>query len=96
MLVPLYMFHAKLIQSPMFYISAFFEARRDEYCDKLLAVSKDDDWTGWCVFFLNTVDAGITAPTAKRILQMLKQEGILKTWIRAVGGKLLSWLSRSF
>jgi len=141
MLVPLYMFHAKLIQSPMFYISAFFEARREEYYDKLLAVSKDDDWTGWCVFFLNAVkaqaednqnkatailklynemkvrvtdlthsqysihtldwvfnrpvfkstdfvkDAGITVPTAKRILQVLKQEGILKTLDKGGGRK---------
>lgn len=55
--VPLYMFHTELIQSPMFYISAFFEARRDEYYDKLLAVSRNDDWTGWCVFFLNAVKA---------------------------------------
>jgi Fic family protein len=41
----------------MFYISAFFESRRDEYYDRLLAVSRDNDWTGWCVFFLNAVKA---------------------------------------
>ena len=29
----------------MFYISAFFEKNRDEYYDKLLAVSRGDDWT---------------------------------------------------
>ncbi len=39
----------------MFYISAYFEANRDEYYERLLAVSRDDDWTGWIEFFLNAV-----------------------------------------
>lgn len=55
MLIPLFMFQAELIQRPMFYISAFLEANRDTYYDKLLAVSRDGDWTGWCIFFLTAV-----------------------------------------
>jgi len=55
MLIPLFMHQAGLIQRPMFYISAFLEANRDAYYDKLLAVSRDNDWTGWCVFFLTAV-----------------------------------------
>ena len=39
----------------MFYISAFLEANRETYYDRLLAVSRDNDWTGWCVFFLTAV-----------------------------------------
>ncbi len=57
MLVPLFLWQRGLIQRPMFYISAYFEARRDDYYDGLLAVSRDDDWTGWCRFFLNAVRA---------------------------------------
>lgn len=55
MLVPLFMWQNGLIRRPMFYISAWLEARRDEYYDRLLAVSRDDDWTGWCCFFLEAV-----------------------------------------
>lgn len=55
MLVPLFMWRAGLIQRPMFYISAFFEARRDAYYERLLAVSRDNDWTGWSRFFLEAV-----------------------------------------
>lgn len=55
MCVPLFMYKAGLIRSPMFYISAFFERNRDEYYDKLLSVSRDDDWTGWCEFFLKAI-----------------------------------------
>lgn len=57
MLVPLFMWQSGLIHRPMFYISAYFEARRDEYYERLLAVSRDDDWTGWCRFFLEAVRA---------------------------------------
>ena len=32
-------------------------ARRDAYYEGLLAVSRDDDWTGWCRFFLQAVQA---------------------------------------
>ncbi len=55
MCIPLFMYQVGLIQRPMFYISAYFEAKRDEYYDRLLAVSLNDDWTGWCAFFLNAV-----------------------------------------
>ncbi|MEP0814563.1 MAG: Fic family protein [bacterium] len=55
MFIPLFMFSAGLIGSPMFYISAYFEEKRDEYYDRLLAVSRDDNWTEWCMFFLIAV-----------------------------------------
>lgn len=55
--MPLFLWQRGLIQRPMFYISAYFEARRDEYYDGLLSVSRDGDWTGWCSFFLNAVRA---------------------------------------
>ena len=31
----------------MFYINAYFEARRETYCIGLLAVSRNHDWTGY-------------------------------------------------
>jgi len=55
MLIPLFLWQWGLIRKPTFYISAYFEARRDAYYDALLAVSRDDDWTGWCRFFLEAV-----------------------------------------
>jgi Fic family protein len=55
MLVPLYMAEKKLLSGPMFYISAYFEAHRDEYYDRLLEVSRAGKWTEWCLFFLEAV-----------------------------------------
>ena len=55
MLVPLFLSERGLTSRPLFSISAYFEARRAEYYEGLLAVSRDDEWTGWCRFFLKAV-----------------------------------------
>ena len=39
MLVPLFLWQHDLIRAPMFYVSAHFEARRDDYYDGLLGES---------------------------------------------------------
>lgn len=57
MLVPLFMWQVGVIQRPMFYLSAFLESHRDEYYERLLAVSREGDWTGWCRFFLEALKA---------------------------------------
>ena len=139
MLVPLFLWQHNLIRAPVFYISAYFEARRDTYYDGLLGVSRDGDWTGWCRFFLDAVrvqaeenltkakgilslydamkagvptmtrsqyaiaaldwifghpifkstffvaDAGIPKPTARRILNVLCREGILRVIVPGSG-----------
>ncbi len=75
MLVPLFLWQVGLIRAPMFYISAHFEARRDAYYDGLLAVSRDDDWTGWCRFFLEAVrkQAEDNSGKASRILNLYEE-----------------------
>ena len=55
MLIPLFLWQRGLIRRPCFYASAWFEARRDEYYERLLAVSRDDDWNGWVEFFLEAL-----------------------------------------
>ena len=55
MLVPLFMARQGLLEKPMFYISAFFEKNREEYYERLLAVSRDGAWTAWVEFFLKAV-----------------------------------------
>ena len=75
MLVPLFLWQCGLISRPMFYISAWFEARRDAYYDRLLAVSRDDDWTGWCRFFLEAVRAQAeeNLTRARKILSLYEE-----------------------
>src|SRR5262249_15889350 len=55
MLIPLFLFSRDVLHEPMFYMSAYLETHKDEYCDRLLAVSQEDLWTDWCVFFLRAI-----------------------------------------
>jgi Fic family protein len=55
MFVPLFLHYVGLLARPVFYISSFLETHRDEYYDRLLAVSREGDWTGWTRFFLQAV-----------------------------------------
>ena len=55
MLVPLILYDKRILSTPMFYISAHLEHHRNEYYDRLLAVSRDDDWNGWISFFLQAL-----------------------------------------
>lgn len=55
MFLPLFLYNMKILRTPMFYISAYFEANRDAYYDRLTAVSSQGDWTGWAMFFLKAI-----------------------------------------
>ena len=55
MLVPIILYHKKILSLPMFYISAYLERNRDVYYERLLAISRDGDWNGWISFFLQAL-----------------------------------------
>ncbi len=80
MLIPLFLFERKLLATPTFYLSAYLEARREEYYDRLLAISRDGDWTGWCVFFLGALIAQAESNTRK-VKEILDLYETRKSWI---------------
>ena len=55
MVIPLFLFERGLLCGPHFYISGYLEAHRDAYIEHLRDVSSNEDWTGWCAFFLEAV-----------------------------------------
>lgn len=75
MLIPLFLYQRKLLASPDFYMSSYLEANRDEYQERLRAVSRDGDWTGWCVFFLHGIreQAAANERKARAILSYYDQ-----------------------
>lgn len=75
MLVPLFMYQSKMISSPMFYLSAYLEANRDEYYERLMRVSSEDAWTDWCIFFLKAIrqQANENQQKARDILNLYEQ-----------------------
>lgn len=54
-LLPLFLFEKQLLSAPMFYLSAYLNEYRDEYCDRLGAISASKDWAGWIEFFLTAI-----------------------------------------
>lgn len=57
MLITLLLWRAGEISAPHFYISGYLEEHKDAYIDRMRRVSTTGDWTGWCAFFLDALDA---------------------------------------
>lgn len=55
LIIMLMLVRDRLLPGPLLTISSAFEHRRDEYNDRLLAVSTAGDWSGWLRFFLESV-----------------------------------------
>jgi len=55
LLISLLLIKQKILPSPLLYLSAFFEATRDEYYKQLFNVSSTGSWNEWLMYFLNGV-----------------------------------------
>ncbi|MFA5664905.1 Fic family protein [Castellaniella sp.] len=51
-LIPLFLYQKRALSQPMFYLSEYLENHRDEYYQRLKAISASKDWNGWIAFFL--------------------------------------------
>jgi len=72
LLIPLFLFQKKALSQPMFYLSEYLEANRDEYYQRLGAISQEGDWNGWIAFFLKaiTVQAKQNSTRVKAIMAL--------------------------
>jgi Fic family protein len=52
LLIPLMLCEKRELSQPLLYLSSYFEAKYEEYIDKMLAVSKYGAWNDWIEFFL--------------------------------------------
>lgn len=68
-LIPLILLSRAAIPSPVFYPSASMEGRKDEYIDRMFAVSTSGDWTGWLRFFLQI--CGDTCRTSVEVIDRI-------------------------
>jgi Fic family protein len=65
MVIPLFLYEKKVLSRPCFYLSAFFETRRDEYMTRLRHLGQPGSWTLWSAFFLEGVAVQAEANTNK-------------------------------
>ncbi|RNC83756.1 MAG: Fic family protein [Balneola sp.] len=70
--IPLFLFSKGVLHTPMFYISGFLESNRDEYYDRLKAISDNNDWENWIIFFLKAIEHQSIENTekAKKVLSL--------------------------
>lgn len=86
MLVPLFLFEKKIIPYPTFYLSAYLESNREEYYDRLNAISQRGEWENWIRFFLNAIaiESSKNSRKARAILEMYdKMKELVVVWTRS-------------
>jgi len=55
LLISLFLMSRDLLPQPLLYLSAYLERHRQEYFDRLLAISLSGDWEGWVMFLCRAV-----------------------------------------
>ncbi len=71
-LVPLFLWHKRMIKAPVFYISEYLEANRHQYYESLRLISLKGKWEAWISFFLEaiTFQANENALKASQVLSL--------------------------
>ena len=54
-LIPLFLYQKRALSQPMFYLSEYLEAHREEYYQRLKGISAEGDWNGGIAFFLQAI-----------------------------------------
>lgn len=91
LLITLMLMDREVLPSPLLYLSAWFESRRDEYYDRLLAVTRRGDWEGWLLYFLRGVDR-----QAKDVVARIRHLGTLvERWKEELAGARSVFVARA-
>jgi Fic family protein len=73
LLITLFLVERGILPAPLLYLSAFFEATRSHYYERLLGVTERGEWPEWTEYFLNGVarQAEDALSRAERINRLL-------------------------
>lgn len=76
LLITLLLVERGVTPSPLLYLSAFFEATREEYYARLLGVTQRGEWEEWLVYFLR----GVVLQTGDAVDRIQRIDGLLLDW----------------
>lgn len=76
LLITLFLIERNVLPEPLLYLSAFFEATRDQYYQRLLAVSQKNDWHNWLIYFFN----GVATQSQDALQRSEKINTLLVNW----------------
>ena len=78
-LIPLILARRGRLEPPLLYLAAYLHKHRQEYYDRILAVSARSDWAGWLAFVLRAIVAQAqTSVDIARRLMALEEEWIAR------------------
>ncbi len=83
LLITLFLVERRVLPTPLLYLSAFFEATRQDYYAGLRGVSERGDWESWLVYFLN----GVARQSEDALSRATRINGTLEGWRREVAGR---------
>jgi len=78
----LFLLERELLPAPLLYLSAFFEATRQDYYRRLLAVSREGDWDEWVAYVLN----GVARQSEDAVSRAVRITALLDGWRRSLAG----------
>lgn len=75
MLITLSLWDKRVISQPHFYVSGYLEEQKEQYIERMRQVSMNNDWTGWCEFFLEALrnQANRNLSTAMQISDLYEE-----------------------
>ena len=82
LLVTLLLVERRILPSPLLYLSAYFEASREDYYAHLLAVTQEGAWERWLAYFLR----GVQVQAEDAVERMEEIDGLYEEWREALAG----------
>lgn len=81
LLITLFLIERKILQTPILYLSAFFEATRPDYYERLHGVYERGEWNDWIEYFLN----GVARQSEDAVSRATRINALLEKWRLAAG-----------
>ena len=82
LLITLLLVRRGILPSPLLYLSAYFEATREEYYARLLAVTQEGAWETWLTYFL----CGVRAQAEDALARIQRINDLLVCWRQQLAG----------
>ncbi len=81
--ITLFLMERQVLPTPLLYLSAFFEATRQNYYDHLLEISLRSEWNKWLVYFLT----GVARQAEDALSRAERINGLLAAWRKKAAGE---------
>jgi len=82
LLITLFLIERQILPTPLLYLSAFFEASRRDYYDRLRGVSERGAWNEWVEYFL----LGVARMSEDALNRAVRINELLAQWQKRVSG----------